>query len=164
MNSSYLGHMLRVVRKALHSSLKLCRFGHAEWKMVQCLKMTLEWLEWRQDTSIVNLNYCLLIALKWKLLICLRDQSAIFSHSWVMRYLTPKVLSREILWLQVKNEGAVSLVALMFRSIQTPVKLTHSPTPDHDLLLSNDQFVLYTHSNSANSPNQPCCSPFKMLV
>lgn len=30
--------------EALHSSLMLCRFGHADWKMVQCLKLSLEWL------------------------------------------------------------------------------------------------------------------------
>lgn len=109
----------------LYSSLLSSASGHAVLGSGAVSRMPEAQILFKQDVSIVNLNKCLLIAIKGKLLIFVRDQSAIVSQISVtghVRFVQSYLL--EILWLQVENEGAVSIVLLTVRN-HTNTNETH---------------------------------------
>lgn len=62
---------------------------------------------------------------------------------------------QEILWLEVKNDWTVSILALTVNRYRNTAE-THTLSYAWPWLLSHDQFVAYTHSNSADRPNQTC--------
>lgn len=157
--------------EVLHSSLLLCGFGHADsWKMVQYFKLSLEWLVWSQgpfQTRCLNSELELLSSNSFKVetIDLFKGPKCYYQPKLSNRicktqgFVQRVIIKRYCGW-RWRMRGQIRLLLWLFRSTQTPPKLTHSPMPHHDLLLSHDHFVLYTHSNSAGSPNQPCCSFF----
>lgn len=172
MNLTYLGHDLRIVRNSwtanqteeLHCSSPLCRFRHVDSsKIAQCFKLFLEWLDWSQSpfqTRCLDSDLELLSSnsLKMELLICLKDQSAIISQRWIMGYVNVwlSLIIRRYCGWKWRMRGQFQLLLWLLKNTHTPLKLTHSPTPDQDIPLSHDHFVPYTLSNSTDRPSQTC--------
>lgn len=177
MNLTYLGHDLRIVKNSwtsnqteeLHSSSPLCRFRHADSpKTAQCFKLFLEQLGWSQSpsqTRCLNSDLELLPSnsLTMELLICLKDQSAIISQRWIMGYINVwlNLIIRRYCGWNWRMRGQFQLLLWLFKHTHTPLKLTHSPTPDHDVPLCHNHFIPYTLSNSTDRPSQTCCTLFE---
>lgn len=131
------------------------RLGMQTWKMVPCFKTVSRLPEaqilFKQDVSIVDLDYCLLIALKWKLLICVRGQSAVVSQISVTG---PKDLSRGIFWrycgCRWRTRGQVQLLFWVLGSTQTQMKPTCSYASSSQ---SCSDMILFTHT-TMEGPNQ----------